>query len=197
MEYRHLKLVDVPAEGLEEQISDDELMRLMKSGHKPAFEVLYRRHRDLVLGFAIRYLNNRALGRDLTQDVFLALWADRERYKPRGRFRSYLISVVLHRCQYVARQRASDVSKLELAARTGNTDEVAKGSLEELLEKERTLAVREKLADLPPKLRDVMILRFVNGLSLQEIAEKKRLPLGTIKVRVFRGLKRLHGAIEE
>jgi RNA polymerase sigma-70 factor, ECF subfamily len=197
MEYRHLKLVDTPEESGDNQITDDDLMRLTKSGQKSAFEVLYRRHRDLVFGFAVRYLNNRALGRDVTQDVFLSLWAERERYQPRGKFRSYLFSIVVHRCQYVARQHASDLAKTAQAARATVSHEVADQSLEALLEKERDRTVREKLADLPPKLREVMILRFVNGLSLQEIAEAKEMPLGTIKVRVFRGLKQLHGMFEE
>jgi RNA polymerase sigma-70 factor (ECF subfamily) len=197
MECRHLKLVDTPAESTDKQISDDDLMRLTKSGQKSAFEALYRRHRDLVFGFAVRYLNNHALGRDVTQDVFLSLWAERDRYQPRGRFRSYLFSIMLHRCQYVARQHASDLAKTAQAAQATISDEVAEQSLQELLEKERNRAVREKLADLPPKLREVMILRYVNGLSLQEIAEVKAMPLGTIKVRVFRGLKRLHGMFEE
>jgi RNA polymerase sigma-70 factor, ECF subfamily len=197
MENRHLKLVDTPSEGIDKRISDDDLMRLTKSGQKSAFEVLYRRHRDLVLGFAIRYLNNRVLGRDVTQDIFLSLWAERDRYQPRGKFRSYLFSIAFHRCQYVARQHASDMAKTAQAARATMPDETADRSLAELLEKERDRTVREKLANLPPKLREVMILRFVNGLSLQEIAEIKETPLGTIKVRVFRGLKRLHGSFEE
>jgi len=197
MESRHLKLVDGPGENIDKQISDDDLMLLSKSGHKSAFEALYRRYRDLVYGFAIRYLNNRALGRDVTQDVFLSLWAERDRYQPRGRFRSYLISVALHRCQYVARQHASDQTKALEAARTSISGEAADGSLEKLLEKERNYTVREKLTDLPPTLREVMILRFVNGLSLQEIAEVTEIPLGTIKVRVFRGLKRLHSMFGE
>jgi len=197
MEYRHLKLVETPAERIDKKISDDDLMRLTKSGQKSAFEVLYRRHRDLVFGFAVRYLNNRALGRDVTQDVFLSLWAERDRYQPRGKFRSYLFSIMLHRCQYIARQHASDLAKTVQAAQATVSDEVGEWSLEELLEKERNRAVREKLANLPPKFREVMILRYVNGLSLQEIAEIKAIPLGTVKARVFRGLKRLHGMFEE
>ena len=83
-----IRLVETrPASALSE-LDDDDLMRLARAGREDAFEALLRRHQPLVLGVAARFLADRALGRDVMQDVFLSLWRERERYKPQARFRS-------------------------------------------------------------------------------------------------------------
>jgi RNA polymerase sigma-70 factor (ECF subfamily) len=192
MTERHIRLLNGKASRPAEELTDDDLMLLVRAGREDAFEVLLRRHQRLVLGLAIRFLGDRGQGRDVAQDVFLALWAERDRYRPRGRFRSYLVSVTLHRCHVVARQRKSHLDKVSRlqqereAHKQPETD-----SLDRLVEVERARLVREKMTGLPEKMRLVLILRFTNELALEEIAEITGLPLGTVKSHVFRGLRRL------
>ncbi len=93
-------------------LEDDDLMLLCRQDRHDAFEVLVQRHEALAFGLATRFLGDRSLGRDVAQDVFLSIWAERERYRPRGRFRSYLVSVTLNRCRHLARQRGSHKRKV-------------------------------------------------------------------------------------
>ena len=119
---RKIRLVEQPADGSLESMSDDDLFLLAQADRKDAFEQLIRRHQRLVLGLAIRYLGDPAAGRDVSQDVFLALWSERHRYQPKGRFVSYLISMTTNRCNYVARQRTSNFRKIANLSREPDRD---------------------------------------------------------------------------
>jgi RNA polymerase sigma-70 factor, ECF subfamily len=178
--------------------TDDELMLLAKANHQGAFEILVRRHQKLVLGLAVRYVGDASVGRDVAQDVFLALWAERGRYQSRGLFRSYLVSCTIHRCQVAARQARSQERKHgELAkhAEGGAVAPLGNGALAMLVEAERRKTVRDKLTCLPEKMREVLILRFTHDLSVEEIAKLTGLREGTVKSHIFRGVARLHRLI--
>lgn len=182
------------------ELDDDDLLRLIKANNRDAFEALIQRHQKLVLGLAIRFLGDPVLGRDAAQDIFLSLWAQRARYKNQGKFCSYLVSITLNRCRYLARQRSSNGKKLSLLKMEADSTENTKENhvpLQKLLCEEKNRAVRQKLTALPHKTREVLILRYSNDLSLNEIAEITGMPLGTVKSHLSRGVKRLHQMLEE
>jgi RNA polymerase sigma-70 factor, ECF subfamily len=190
-----LRLVDSPvAPDALAALGDDDLMLLSRQGRKDAFEVLIVRHQGFVLGCASRFFADRQLGREVAQDVFLALWAEKERYRPRGRFKSLLVAMTFNRCRIVARQKQSDSRKLELAKRDA-LPPPGQTPLAEILERSRAELVREKLALLPPAMRRALILRYAQGLSLAEIASLTGKPLGTIKSDLSRGLEKLKAAL--
>ncbi|MBW2703217.1 MAG: sigma-70 family RNA polymerase sigma factor [Deltaproteobacteria bacterium] len=194
----NIHLVNSPETRQLGDFSDDDLMLLARANREDAFEVLIKRHQSLVLGLSVRYFADHSMGTDVTQDVFLALWAERERYRARGKFRSYLYSMTLHRCHVVARQRKSHRNKqskltTENKARATHTDQ----PLDALLDAERAREVRELLTHLPPKMRRVMILRFTQELPLEDIASLTDQPLGTIKSHLFRGIRRLAKLLKE
>lgn len=192
MHHPDLRVVESASGMRLEDLSDDDLMRLARESRADSFEVLIRRHQQLVLGLASRFFGDRTTGRDIAQDVFLHLWAERDRYQPRGLFRSYLVSVTLHRCHFMARQRRNHFSKIDRLARESRRGDVGEDlPVEALLEAERSREVRKRLYELPERVREVMILRFTHELTLDEIASSTGMPLGTVKSHVFRGLKRL------
>lgn len=193
-----LRIVARDHAGASDDATDDELMLLVRANHQAAFEILVRRHQALVLGLATRTLGDASLGRDIAQDVFLALWAERERYELRGRFRSYLVACTIHRCQVVGRQARGRERKHGALAATGESQpEVPMDdeALRALVEAEERREVRRKLTLLPEKMREVLILRFTQDLPLQEIASLTGLREGTVKSHLFRGLARLHRLI--
>ncbi|MCB9655288.1 MAG: sigma-70 family RNA polymerase sigma factor [Deltaproteobacteria bacterium] len=167
-------------------------MLLSKRGRHDAFEILVERHRVLVFGLATRFLGNKEAGRDVAQDTFLALWAERARYSARGKFRSYLVSMVMHRCHHLVRHQKTRSTKLtELVLRAQDEPLPTEVQLTTLVERERAENVRAALTELPEKCRNVMILRFAHDLPLEEIADVTSMPLGTVKSHIFRGIQRL------
>jgi RNA polymerase sigma-70 factor (ECF subfamily) len=181
------------------ELSDDDLMQLVMVGRQDAFEILIQRHQQLVLGLAIRYLGDSSKGRDVAQDVFLSIWAERNRYKPKGKFRSYLVAVTINRCHVFARQERSNLRKISNFEQS--TLDVQhhnqKMPLDKLVEAERAKEVRSKLTKLSCQQRQVLILRYTHEMSLEEIASLTDLPLGTVKSHLFRGMKRLHRLFTE
>jgi len=188
---RKIRLVEQPADDSLESMSDDDLFLLAQADRRDAFEQLIRRHQRLVLGLATRYLGDPAAGRDVSQDVFLALWSERGRYQRRGRLVSYLVSMTTNRCNYVARQRSSNLRKVANLSREPDRDSKDIPA-DRLLEREKARRVRSLLTSLPEKPRQVLILRFTHDMSIDEIANATGMPSGTVKSHISRGLKRLH-----
>ena len=190
---RRLRIVEgsVP-EGIED-LADDQLMLLLNrvSQKERAFEALIHRHQRLVLAYATRFLGDRSLAREVTQEVFLTVWTERESYRPSGRFRAYLMTIAFNRCQIVARQRGTARRKQPELESRGEPRDPADAPIERLLESERAAQVRAVLLDIDERKRAALILRFCDELSYEEIAAVTGQPRGTVKAQVSRGLKRL------
>jgi RNA polymerase sigma factor (sigma-70 family) len=188
----NLRLLDGDRAADSVEPTDDELMLLVAANHQDAFDILVRRHQKLVLGLATRFLGDRVLARDIAQDVFLSLWADRDEFQARNRFRSYLVAVTLHRCRIVARNARRRDHKLEgLAIESPGAPAHCSEELQALIEAERRRELRSKITQLPEKMREVLILRFTHDLPLDEIAALTGLRSGTVKSHLFRGVRRL------
>jgi RNA polymerase sigma-70 factor (ECF subfamily) len=170
-------------------------MLLARAGRQDAFEIIVKRHQTLVRGLATRFFADRVAGRDVAQDVFMALWAQRDRYRAQGKFRSYLVSVALHRCHTLLRKQKTRSEYLQRQAQTGAEPEPRRPEedqpIQQIIEREKARQIREMLSRIPEKQRRVLILRFTLDLSFEEIAAITGLPLGTVKSHALRGLKRL------
>ncbi len=153
--------------------SDRDLVAALRAGEAGAFEALYARHRDWVVRLAHRVAGSPDDALDVLQEAFLYLLRKAPELDLRVRFTSFFYPVVRHLALARRRRRAQrrDAEPLVDAA------PVALG--EELV---------AALCCLPDEQREAVLLRFVDGLSLQEVAEAQGVPLGTVK-------SRLHGAL--
>ncbi len=166
-----------------EEHTDDELMQLASAGVDNAWAELIRRHQRDVRGYCCRHCGGTA-GEDVAQEVFLELWRTRERYEPRGRFRSYLFTIVHTRVLNAVRRRPREVELVENSHLTG-------GELDAVLEAERARRVHLKLARLPRGLQEALLLRFAAGLDYAEMSEVLNRSQSTVRSRVFQGLLRM------
>jgi RNA polymerase sigma factor (sigma-70 family) len=190
---RQLRVITSGSTDTVEGMSDDELIYLAAHDRQDAFAALVSRHQALVFGLATRFLGDRQSGRDVTQDVFLALWAERHKYRRRGMFRSYLMSICINRCRVVARSAKNRHKKAAALKEETRAcpDTAAEVPLDALLKSEQKKTVQRCLTRLPEKTRTVLIYRFTHGMSLADIADITGMPLGTVKSHVVRGLGRL------
>jgi RNA polymerase sigma-70 factor (ECF subfamily) len=164
--------------------TDDDLMRLAAVGVGEAFEMLVKRHQGAVRGFCARMCGGSATGDDVAQEVFVELWRSRARYEPRGRFRPYLFLIARTRCLNAIRSRRDEAD--------AGADLVQPGTeLEAILERERARRVQHKLAQLPAKLREALLLRYAAGFDYEEMARLLERSPSTVRSRVFHGLLRL------
>lgn len=173
-----------PSPGGVDERGDDELMQLACAGVDAAFASLVLRYQAQVRGYCARKCGGATLGDDVAQEVFTELWRSRGRYQPRGKFRSYLFRIAQTRAlNAVTRRPIEEPLPMEVPTESGDLDD--------LLRAERIRQVEKKLALLPDKLREALLLRFAAGLGFDEMAQILARPQATIRSRVFHGVLRL------
>ncbi|MBM3321551.1 MAG: sigma-70 family RNA polymerase sigma factor [Candidatus Eisenbacteria bacterium] len=169
------------------------LVARARAGEEGAFRSLLRRHQRDVFNLAFRILRNREDAEDAAQEVFLRIYRSLEQYDPERPFRNWLLRITHNLCiDWLRRRRIATVSLGEpLRQDEGEIewelpDPSAADPLETLLGKEERELVEEAIAKLGPTLRSAIVLRHVQGLRYEEIADVLGIPLGTVKVRLFR-----------
>ena len=161
--------------------SDEALMVAFQRGSREAFDELFARYRQQVYGYFRRRLANRERAEDLTQETFLAVIRGPERYQPRQLVRTYLYGIAI-------KLLAAEWRKLARA--DVPVDPVFDPRTDE------TLWVRQALDRLEPIEREILMLREYEQLSYAEIAGLLRLPLNTVRTRLFRSRMALKGYLE-
>ncbi len=170
--------------------TDDELMRRVAAGDRDAFGELVRRHQGIAWSVAYRYAGGRQDAADLVQESFLAVLEAASRYRPQGRFRSYLLRVLVHRAISSKRRRAPLL--LEEADRIPDPQDRT-ADLDLADQKAR---VRDHLAQLPARQRMALVLRFYEELSYREIARIMETSEKTVERLLSRGRESLRRALK-
>lgn len=183
----------------EEPATDEALAVKARDGDQDAFAELVRRYQQGVVNLAYRLVGNREEALDLSQEIFLRVYENLDRFDPRRPFRPWLYRIATNYCyDFLRRQgrRRDSVEEVSLA----EGEAVANGHVDPedaLLQGEVQRVVEEVIASLPARYRPVVILRYVEGMSYQEIAEALQLPLGTVKTYLHRSRELLRIALEE
>lgn len=170
------------------------LVGAMAKGDKSAMASLYDQLSGPLYSLAYRMLGDATEAQDLTQDIFLQLWRTAAAYDPsRGSVFSWAVTLTRNRAidRIRMRQRRTEILSaaapdLQPAAPAGEGDSAAA-----LWLREKSATVRRALAELAPDQQQAIELAFFAGLTQQEIAERLKEPLGTIKARIRRGLLKL------
>jgi len=187
-------LVSEPSEaGVNESTKDDprpdlSLIAALNNGDAAAFDVLYYRHRDWVANLAFRYTRSHDLSLDVLQETFLYLVKKFPRFTLSCQLRSFLYPVVKN-LSLTALRKARRHASLEESLESG----VAEPSIEPDIDvADDDLA--GALAGLSAEHREVLMLRFVEGFGLREIADAMEIPLGTVKSRLHHALNQLRNS---
>ena len=141
-------------------------------GSRGAFEELFARYHDPLYGFFRRRLGSGASAEDLTQETFLAVIRATARYEPRALVRTYLYGIAF--------------KLLAVERRNQAREQPANASAETRDDSDERLWVRQALDRLDASDRDILMLREYEQLSYAEIAELLRLPINTVRSRLFR-----------
>ena len=160
--------------------SDQELIELANKGDPGAFETLYHRHRDWVYRLAWRFTGNRTDALDALQETFTYLLGKFPGFELTASMTTFLYPVVKHVSSTI-RAKRSQVTSVE-----GEFDELcAPKFVESDHYRAELTAVLRVLVD---EQREVLLMRFVDDMSLQEIAAALDIPLGTVKSRLHNAL---------
>jgi RNA polymerase sigma-70 factor (ECF subfamily) len=172
-------------------------------GDQRAWEAIVRQYWRKVFNVAYKFVGRHEEAEDLAQDIFIKIFKSLDTFDRRANFQTWLISVSRNLCidhyRSVRKERETidrDVDAGELTPAAPDPSPMA--SLEQ---RDRVMLLREALAALPETLKTAVLMRDIQELSYQEIADKLRLPEGTVKSRINRGrtelarqIRKLRGA---
>jgi RNA polymerase sigma factor (sigma-70 family) len=175
-------------------LSDEALLALASRSDDAALGELYDRYGRVAYGLALRILRDRTLAEDAVQEAFLAVWRSAGSFLAEQGKPSTWILTLVHR-------RAVDLVRREERRRGEPFDELVQATGEATDEeawlRAQRQVVQEALRKLPPEQREALELAYYGGFTQSELAERLGQPLGTIKSRMFTGLKRLRELLAE
>lgn len=174
-----------------EQAADEELVARVLSGEEHLFEVLLRRYQPRILSHVARMVGSREDALDLTQEIFLKVFQALDRYNPEFKFSTWLFRIAGNAAIDQLRKKKPRTIPLENVDSEGRVSSVEykSGDLDpygRLRNAQRGDAISQAIAELPDEFRELITLRHFTGLSYEEIADIKNMPLGTVKNKLFR-----------
>lgn len=180
-------------------VQDQEWAQLIAQtaqGDQAALAMFYDRTSPQVFGFICRILNNREAAEEVTLDVYTQVWRQAHTYDAaRGRPGAWLMTMARTRAIDRFRAGAAEQGRIEsldaaeLFVSTGDTPE------QDVEGQERRQYVQRALALLNTEQRQAIALAYFYGLSQSEIADKLKVPLGTVKTRMRLGMIKLREAL--
>ena len=179
----------MPADASDQLQPIDRLIQRCLDGDQAAWDVLVRQHRRKVFNIAYKFVGRHDEVEDLTQDVFVKVFRSLNTFDRRANFHTWLFSVSRNLCidhyRAVRKERETidrdvDANDLSPVSRTAS-------QLSVLERRDRVALLRLAIGRLAPTLRSAVMMRDIQELTYQEIADTLHLPEGTVKSRINRG----------
>ncbi len=175
------------------ELSDEDVMERCALGSEAAFSTLVQRYRTRIMNLVCRFISDRDRAEEISQEVFLRVYRNRERYRKSGKFSTWIFTI------------AVNLTKNEIRSRVRHKGTFSLDALEEesggqglpfpdsnplpdadLNAREIQQRVAEALRKLPTRYREAVVLRDIEGLSYEEVGEILKIPGGTVRSRINR-----------
>jgi len=173
--------------------TDDELIARCKDGDMSAFNLIVQRYKTPLTNPVCRFLDDQEAAEDLTQEVFIRIYRNINRYRADiAGFRTWIYRITANLCKNEMRSRRRR-SRILVNAATSDQEELIEYIQDtsprpdhQLEEKELQEVLNRAISSLPEKFRLILVLRDVEGMSYEEISRIVNKPLGTVKSRINR-----------
>jgi len=161
--------------------TDGNLLRRCKKRDEEAFLILYRRHQGPVFRFALHMSGSRDTAEEVTQEVFLAMLTETDRYLPdRSPLQAYLIGIARNR----VRRHLRGIR--EAPDRIGPNGGSPGDLIDELSRDQDLTALRKAILSLPPAYREIVVLCDLESIDYVNAASQLGCPVGTVRSRLHR-----------
>jgi RNA polymerase sigma-70 factor, ECF subfamily len=185
---------------MDNQLYDHTLLDRFKNGDKSAVEELVLRYQDKIYNLCRHMLQDPSNAEDAAQDTFIKACRNLQKFRPTASFYTWLYRIAVNTClDYRKKPFCESLFKSTAKGDTYLVEKMSdKPSPESLYESKQTgLALQKSLKLLSPKLRAVIILKEIEGLSYEEIAEVLDTSIGTIKSRISRAREEVRNLMQE
>jgi RNA polymerase sigma-70 factor (ECF subfamily) len=183
--------------------ADADLLRRAKSGDEAAFGAMMRAHYERVFRLVYAIVRHEHDARDVCQEIWLQVWRELPRFRGEARFTTWLHPIAVRRAIDHLRKRRRWFDRFLPFATGDSTVESAPepavpADADSASERSDDLTrVRRAIDALPPKLRAVLALREIEGLSYEEIAQTTGTPTGTVMSRLYHARRQLVKKLKE
>ncbi len=176
--------------------SEEQLVRRAQAGNTDAFEQLVLMHQTFVYNLALRTVCDPYEAQDISQEAFLRAWQGLARFRGQARFRTWLYRIVVNLCYNRLPRLRAGLLMLDFDAEEAGFECASQspGPREAVEQQAGFEFLQQQVQALPEGYRLMILLRFVQECSYEEIAEIMNLPLGTVKTGLFRARKQLRQA---
>ena len=173
-------------------VTDKQLVQRVQRGDRRAFDLLVLKYQHKIVNLVMRYVRDPELAQDITQEAFIKAYRALPRFRGDSAFYTWMYRIAVNTAKnHLAAQRRrpmdveldlQDPEQYDLHAKLKETDTPEGVTLSNELKKSVELAI----AALPEDLRTAIILRELEGMSYEEIAQTMECPVGTVRSRIFR-----------
>jgi RNA polymerase sigma-70 factor (ECF subfamily) len=176
--------------------TDAEIVQAVLDGDKNSYARLVDDYGERIINYLARMTGNRYEAEELAQETFVRAYCALGSYKPQYKFSTWLFKVATNLCiNHLKKQKRlthiDDYQDWVMPDSSSHANPPLEAQRRELQRQ-----IQEAIKQLPPSYRSVIVLRHLNGLSYQEIAEVTELPMGTVKSRLGRGRSRLTALLQ-
>ena len=188
---------------LESREEDSTLIKRALAGDQKAFHKLRFKYYDAIFKLINRMIRNREEVEDLTQEAFIKAFTSLNRFDNQYSFSTWLYKIATNNSIDYIRKKKLQTFSINKPIESEESDysfELPDTNLEpdqELIASQRKKMLDEAMNSLPPKYRQVILMRHVDEKEYQEIAKTLELPLGTIKAHIFRARELLYKQLRE
>jgi len=180
------------------EFSDEQLAKLVLEGRSDAYQILVERYQKQIFALAYRLGGDYDEAQDMAQESFIRIYQELPKFDCSRRFFPWMYRVAHNTCINLLHKRPKDTTPLE------NVYDAAEEDAGEIVDpgrdieqQERSRAITEALQSMPESYRLPLVMKYLEGMSYQEISEQLDLPVSTIETRLFRGRKMLKDTLEK
>lgn len=167
--------------------SDEQLAVRARDGDHAAFEILVERYQKQIFALAYRLGGDYDEARDMAQESFIRIYQELSRFDATRRFFPWMYRVAHNTCLNILHKRPRDVTPLDHIVELADDRQTESDPSAAYAQLEQAEAVNAALQALPEQYRVPLVLKYLEGMSYQQIAETLALPVTTIETRLFRG----------
>jgi RNA polymerase sigma-70 factor (ECF subfamily) len=185
--------------------TDQEIVALARDGREAAYRELIRRYERPVFSLVLRMVRNRQLAEDLAQETFIKALNAIASYRPEFKFSSWIFKIANNAAIDHLRRKDLETLSLDGSPNATTADEIEATVLQvgdrgatplaALEARELGTAIEQAIGQLRPEYRSCILLRHVEGLAYEEIAQLLDLPLGTVKTYIHRARHELRDSL--
>lgn len=184
-------------------IEDRELVARILEGERDLFTILVRRYEKRLVNYVYRITHRWEESHDLAQEIFMKIYFALDRYDPKYQFSTWIFRIAQNSAIDVVRKKTLPEVSMQVGGDGGDDEREREIEDEDSVSPHRALhnkqmaeAIERAVENLPDDYRELIQLRHYAELSYEEIASMKRLPLGTVKNKLFRARNLLKTELE-